>query len=152
MALVLHDHSLPQRPQSFGRPPRERARCPMDRSAVHQPRSSSSRAPACYVRRRLLAAGAIVVVGMAGTVAATTVQRASAAAVAPAPPGLGGPVRSAFVERTVQPGETLWGLAASLPATGDIRARVDQLAKLNHGSLLRAGDVVRIPSTWVGRR
>ena len=151
MALVLHDHSLPQRPQSFGRPPRERARCPTNRSAVHQPRSSS-RTPACYVRRRLLAAGAIVVVGMAGTVAATTVLRASAAAVAPAPSGIGGPARTAFVERTVQPGETLWGLAASLPVKGDIRARVDQLAKLNRGSLLRAGDVVRIPSTWVGRR
>lgn len=150
MALVLHDHSPPQQSESFSRPPRHRARRPIHRPAVGRSRSCAG-TPACYVRRRLLAAGAVVVVGVVGTVAATSVMRAAAAVVAPAPPGTGVPAHSAFVERTVQPGDTLWSLAASLPGKGDVRGRVDQLAKLNGGSSLRAGDVVRIPSMWVAK-
>lgn len=49
----------------------------------------------------------------------------------------------------VQPGDTLWGIAASVNPGGDIRATVDEIVALNSlssGSTLPAGTVLAIPA------
>jgi LysM domain len=49
----------------------------------------------------------------------------------------------------VQPGQSLWGIAADHPAGGDIRARVDELISVNHlasASSLAAGQTLFIPA------
>lgn len=46
---------------------------------------------------------------------------------------------------TVEPGDTLWSIAASLDPDGDIRAVVDRLAELNGGSSLTVGQRLVLP-------
>ena len=104
--------------------------------------------PAVYRRRRVVAlvlVVALVVVAMAG---ARAVLRPLA--------GLDGgrplsatdgstPVTAGHETQLVQPGETLWDIARDLQPTGDVRALVDELAALNGGASLAAGQTVRLP-------
>jgi hypothetical protein len=46
----------------------------------------------------------------------------------------------------VQPGDTLWSIAAGLEGGGDVRATVDRLAVLNGGSDLQVGQRLVVPS------
>lgn len=46
---------------------------------------------------------------------------------------------------TVQPGDTLWSIAASLDPDGDIRALVDRLAEMNGGATLTVGQRIVLP-------
>ena len=45
-----------------------------------------------------------------------------------------------------QAGDTLWDVARSLPAGGDIRDRVDRLADVNGSASVVAGQTLRIPA------
>lgn len=49
-------------------------------------------------------------------------------------------------EHVVAPGETLWGIARDLGLGGDVRVVVDELARANGGSQVRAGQVLRVPA------
>jgi hypothetical protein len=100
----------------------------------------------------VIAAGlVVVVVGVVGVMATAAVIRTTAALLTPLPAGVGGGSSAALIERTVQPGDTLWDIAESFPVRGDVRGRVDELARLNGGSLLRPGDAMKIPAAWTGR-
>jgi hypothetical protein len=45
----------------------------------------------------------------------------------------------------VQPGESLWDIARGLQPTGDVRSLVDELASLNGGASLEAGQTIVLP-------
>jgi nucleoid-associated protein YgaU len=47
----------------------------------------------------------------------------------------------------VQAGDTLWSIASSLGGTGDVRALVDEIQRLNHlqGADLVPGQVLQLP-------
>ena len=49
----------------------------------------------------------------------------------------------------VGPGDTLWGIAAAVPGTGDVRDTMAEIKQLNHltSSGLAAGQVLRVPTT-----
>jgi len=58
----------------------------------------------------------------------------------------GTPVPATMV--TVNPGQTIWDLAAKANPTGDIQVTVDDIMKLNSmatGSSLQAGDTIAVP-------
>ena len=49
---------------------------------------------------------------------------------------------------TVQPGDTLWSIAAShTSASGDVQATIDRISATNHlqASMLQPGETLRIP-------
>ena len=56
------------------------------------------------------------------------------------------------VVRTVQPGETLWSIAAAASPGRDPRPVVDELVRLNGGSTLEAGGRVLIPASLASPR
>jgi len=112
--------------------------------------------PSPYLRRRL----AVLVVLIAGL--ALTLQAASlwagrdGASVRTAEPagevvvsnpaaygaaGLDPPAGAVYV---VQPGDSLWSIAAALDPAADVRAAVDRLAKLNGGAAIEAGQRLRL--------
>jgi hypothetical protein len=114
-------------------------------------------APAVYRRRRLavlVVAGLLLAAAVIGAVAATALTATPAAPAATGsssadPAGRVGPAGSAGAAApdaatagdvyVVQPGDTLWGIAASLGTDGDIRALVDDLAALAGPGPLEAG-------------
>jgi len=53
-----------------------------------------------------------------------------------------------LVEVTVQPGDTLWAIAADRYPNSDVRAKVWQIEQLNHlsGETLQPGETLRVPS------
>jgi hypothetical protein len=125
------------------------------------PRRSARRAPCALLRRpgrafalRRAAAGAAIVVLVAVALcAAGPLARGVLGTGSAASPGIrSSPPDRAVVVRTVQPGDTLWDFAVSGDGPGDVRARVDELVRLNGGSLLRTGEPVRIPAEWMGGR
>ena len=110
---------------------------------VHMPLPASMRWR--FYRRRALAvvaAGLVLLVasGLVGVVGQAVVQS----------PGtqLGRAPQVAVVEHHAEPGETLWSLAVALGPAGDVRASLDQLTRLNGGSGLIQGQVVRVPRSW----
>lgn len=93
-----------------------------------------------YRRRRLLVAVAAVVVALGAVWAVGA---------------LSGPSAPQRVElHTVQPGDTLWGIASSVDPGADTREVVDRIVELNSGShgvavdgsVLRVGSTLRIPA------
>jgi hypothetical protein len=104
--------------------------------------------PAVYRRRRVVAlilAVAFVVVAMSG-VRAVLRPLAGADGVRPLSATEGSaPVTAGTETLLVQPGETLWDIARELQPTGDVRSLVDQLAALNGGASLEAGQTVVLP-------
>jgi len=62
--------------------------------------------------------------------------------------GGGGDLRLAGVTSVVvQPGDTLWSIAASLEGDGDVRAAVDEIQQLNglHDAVLIPGQILLLP-------
>ena len=104
--------------------------------------------PAVYRRRRVVAlilAVAFVVVAMAGVRA---VLRPLAGADGGRPLSAtdgSAPVTAGHETLLVQPGETLWDIARDLQPTGDLRPVVDELAALNGGAMLEAGQTIVLP-------
>jgi LysM domain len=48
----------------------------------------------------------------------------------------------------VQPGDTLWGIAAARYPADDVRVRVDEIERLNglHGPGIEVGETLRLPA------
>ncbi|MCW2533812.1 MAG: Peptidoglycan-binding lysin domain protein, partial [Blastococcus sp.] len=62
--------------------------------------------------------------------------------------GAGGDLRLAGVQSVVvQPGDTLWSIAADVAGNGDVREVVDRIQELNgiHDTVLIPGQVVELP-------
>ena len=103
--------------------------------------------PAVYRRRRVVAlilAVALVVVAMAGlraVVLATGIAGGRPLSAVDAPT----PVPAGSETLLVQPGETLWTIARDLQPSGDVRPLVDELAALNGGATLEAGQNLVLP-------
>lgn len=104
--------------------------------------------PAVYRRRRavaLILALALVVVATAGLgavlrpLAGNGEGRPLSASAVPSPVPAGSETLLA------QPGETLWDIARDLQPSGDVRPLVDELAALNGGATLEAGQAVVLP-------
>jgi hypothetical protein len=91
----------------------------------------------------------VVALGTGGFVVATeTVSAVGRVLIEPSsgpPPAEGGD----WVMHRVDAGESLWSIAADSPAGGDIRPRVDELVRINGGSTVTAGQLIRIPADWV---
>ncbi len=104
--------------------------------------------PAVYRRRRVVAlvlAVAFVVVAMAGLQAALR-PLTGAGGERPLSAAQGSaPVTAGHETLLVQPGETLWDIARDLQPTGDLRPVVDELAALNGGATLEAGQTLVLP-------
>ena len=103
--------------------------------------------PAVYRRRRVVAlilAVALVVVAMAGIQALLPSAGAGGGRPLSATDG-SAPVTAGHETLLVQPGQTLWDIARDLQPTGDHRALVDELAALNGGATLEAGQALVLP-------
>lgn len=135
MALAICDHPLPptSAPQRSVR--HRRGRPPAGRCVrVH--------------RRRCLAGLVVVALGAGGfTVATEAVAAVGRGAIDP--PAGAAPEGGHWVTRPAVPGESLWSIAASLAGDSDIRPYVDELARINGGTMVRSGDPVRIPASWL---
>ena len=98
-----------------------------------------------FLLRRLVALLLMVTCVVAVAVGAHAVLRplvASPGDGASAVPG----VTQATGGHLVQPGETLWSVAATItPAGSDVRATVDELAELNGGPTLTVGQRLVLP-------
>lgn len=79
----------------------------------------------------------LLMLGVLGVILGSTTVATDAA---------GTPVPATMV--TVNPGQTLWDIAAKANPTGDIQVTVDDIMKLNSlaaGSTLDAGDTIAVP-------
>ena len=100
---------------------------------------------AVYRRRRLLALTLALVVVVAVTLLATA---AVARIAGGAPSAAGGPssgVAAAAPTVVVQPGDTLWSIAAAVAPDADVRITVDQLIALNGSSPIVPGQELVLP-------
>jgi hypothetical protein len=103
--------------------------------------------PAVYRRRQVVAlilAVALVVVAMTGIRALLPSAGADGGRPLSATDG-STPVTAGTEIHLVQPGETLWHIARDLQPSGDLRALVDELAALNGGATLEAGQTLVLP-------
>lgn len=146
MAAVLTPHLQPRTLRPGGTVPRLRL-----------VEGGRSEAAARYRRRRLVAALlAIAVVALTWWGASAAWDRATgdpagidvvAGAAAPVAssgaPAAAGAAPVAGPVHVVQPGDTLWSIAADLGTSGDTRALVDELAERTGGAELQVGQ--RIP-------
>jgi nucleoid-associated protein YgaU len=59
-----------------------------------------------------------------------------------------GGAEGSFATVTVQPGDTLWAIAADRYPNSDVRAKVWQIEQVNHlsGETLQPGETLRVPS------
>ncbi len=59
-----------------------------------------------------------------------------------------GGAQGAYATMTVQPGDTLWAIAASRYPGSDVRAKVWQIEQVNHlsGETLQPGETIQVPS------
>jgi hypothetical protein len=102
---------------------------------IHGGRSARQLARRRVYRRRRLVAGIgllMVVRSLVGEASPALSPASSSAATAAVPPA----AAEAYV---VQPGDTLWSIAAQLPHGGDVRALVDELADRAGGPRLQTG-------------
>ena len=93
-----------------------------------------------YRRRRLVVA-AIVLALVLGAGSLFSSRDAAPSAVDAA---------SESVTVVVQPGDTLWGIAAALDPSGDPRALVAQLTDLAGSASLQPGQELVVPGHWLG--
>ncbi len=107
---------------------------------------------AAYRRRRLVAAVLVVglVVGLtllASAAVARIAGGAPSAAGGPSSPSLAAPGAAGAVSPTlgVQPGDTLWSIAADVAPEADVRITVDQLLALNGRSPIVPGQELVVP-------
>ena len=104
--------------------------------------------PAVYRRRRVVAlilAVALVVVAMAGIRAVLRPLTGSDEGRPLSALGASAPVPAGTETLLVQPGESLWDIARDLQPAGDLRPLVDELAALNGGATLEAGQNLLLP-------
>ena len=116
-------------------------------------RSPSRLAQQAVYRRRRLAVGLVVTL----VVAAILLASAAAARIAGgAPSAAGGQSPTSAVASSaagvaapptivVQPGDTLWSIAAEVAPEADVRITVDQLVTLNGGSPIVVGQELALP-------
>ena len=100
---------------------------------------------AVYRRRRLVAMALVLALVVALTLLATS---AVARFAGGAPSAAGGPsTPSAAAPSTVvvQPGDTLWSIAAAVAPDTDVRITVDQLVELNGSSPIVPGQELVLP-------
>jgi Tfp pilus assembly protein FimV len=109
---------------------------------------------AVYRRRRLLVALAVAVLVVALTLLATA---AAARIAGGAPSAAGGPSPTSAAASSaagvaapatlvVQPGDTLWTIAAEVAPDADVRITVDQLVALNGSSPIVPGQELVLPA------
>ena len=98
---------------------------------------------AVYRRRRLVAAALLVAVLVALTLLAGPVL-ARIAGGDPSPAA--GVPATATARVVVQPGDTLWSIAAEVAPEVDLRITVDRLVARNGSATLVAGQVLEIPT------
>jgi Tfp pilus assembly protein FimV len=110
---------------------------PAPRPALRLVDSGCRRPNAAVLRRRRLAAIALVglLVAVAFAVASLLLTRPASAGALPV----------GRATHVVQPGETYWSIAAGLPHDGDLRITVDQLIDANGARPLFAGDRIELP-------
>jgi LysM repeat protein len=108
---------------------------------TRQRTASDGTAAVVYWRRRIVVGLVLMVVG-AGLW--TMVTWAVNSSVGVDPVGADRPAAVATDLYVVQPGDTLWSIAAEIDPTGDVRATVDALAGLNGGSSLSVGQRLTI--------
>jgi hypothetical protein len=104
--------------------------------------------PAVYRRRRVVAlilAVALVVVAMTGIRAVLRPLTGSVDGRPLSTVDGSAPVPAGTETILVQPGETLWDVARDLQPSGDVRPLVDELAALNGGATLEAGQNLLLP-------
>lgn len=103
---------------------------------------AARRRRAMYLRRRVGAAviALVVVAAVALAAAGASSLLSTDASPASAPASATAPVGATYV---VQPGDTLWSIAGSIGAEGDVRAVVHELSERTGGSVLQPGQ--RIP-------
>jgi hypothetical protein len=136
MAAVIDLHTGQQVPQFDQDPPRPQLRL------VQGGRSSQALvARRTYLRRRLLAGVAAVVLVLVLAQVLGAVAGSLAGAFDSPPPA------SAQVH-VVRPGDTLWTLAADLAPGIDRRVAVDDLLALNGDGPLRVGQELRLPASF----
>ncbi len=120
------------------------------------PRSLARRAQ--LRRRRLAALVVVLVVLVASTLLASAVLARIAGGGSPSAAAGGPPPTSAAASsaagvaagaggatRIVQPGDTLWTIAAAVAPAADVRITVDRLAALNGGAPLVVGQRLLLP-------
>jgi LysM repeat protein len=125
------------------------------RAAGPTTRAISRPTPQIYVRRRLVVALVLVTVvvslwmGVGAVLASRGGVPASAPTVrpvqAPAAAGLSATATEASSTYTVQPGDTLWSIAQSLPGDASLAETVNDLVDLNGGASLEVGQVIVLP-------
>ena len=128
------------------------------------PTSRVSVSRATYLRRRVavaVVAAAVVLAFVAavlllhdfGAGGTTTVRTDGGAAAATSHPvvlhdlagyGAGRTPLPSGATYVVRPGDTLWSIAATVDPDRDVREVVDELASLNGGPVLQAGQVIRL--------
>jgi nucleoid-associated protein YgaU len=98
---------------------------------------------AVYRRRRVAAALLLVALVAAVTLlAGPALARLAGGDPSPAA-GVSAPATTSVV---VQPGDTLWSIAAAVAPDRDVRVTVDRLVALNGGAALVPGQVLQIPA------
>lgn len=139
--------------RAAGDPITSGARPATDRSGRPTPTSAPRRhAPSVYWRRRMVV-GFVAVFGLtvvwlaavgAAAVASGGPESTSGAADAVAADAVVDGSSPAGPVYVVQPGDTLWSIAASLDLDGDIRAVVGELADRTGGAALQPGQRIRL--------
>ncbi len=99
------------------------------------------RQQAVYRRRRVVAAAALVLVTVVTLLLANAVVARSAGGGTPVPAA----GTSSSAVHVVQPGDTLWSVAAELAPGRDVRITGDQLRELNGGAPLVVGQRLLLP-------
>ena len=103
--------------------------------------------PSVYRRRRLLAAGLVLLAIAAVLIGAQLVQAGIGGGPLTTTGAAAGPgmVSAGATGYVVRPGDTLWSIAAAMEPGRDVRPLVDRLARETGGSTLYAGEVIPIP-------
>ena len=117
--------------------------------------SARIRQRATYRRRRLVV-GAIALVAVAGLtlLAVATLARlaggtpspAAGGATSPASAVASGAAGAAAPTVVVQPGDTLWTIAAAMDPSTDVRITVDRLQQLNGQDPIVVGEELQLPA------
>ena len=154
MALPLRSEP-PAHIQPAGIPSARRIACRQRSSPMRGPHTVLGVAAGSHGARRrtVIARGVVVALGIAVFVAVTQVAVLVGPHLVTSPPSgpaAVDPVAAAGVgHRVVGPGDTLWSIAGELRGDGDVRARVDRLARLNGGATLTAGETILVPLAWM---
>lgn len=144
-SLRLQPTTVPPGP---GRPSRPALR------VLQGGRAPSRLAQQAVYRRRRLVVGLVAVVVLAATLLLATAAVARIAGGAPSAAGGPSPTSAAASSAAgvaapstmvVQPGDTLWSIAAEIAPEVDVRITVDRLVALNGGAPIVAGQELALP-------